>query len=38
MYAVTFDVDKNCLSTTNPVASLTNDYSDIRKYREAHES
>ena len=36
MYAVTFDVDTNCLSTTYPVASHTNAYGDIRKFMEAH--
>lgn len=36
MYAVTFDVDTNCLSTAYPV-SHTNAYGDIRKFMEAHD-
>lgn len=36
MYAVTFDIDTNCLNTNYPVSN-TNAYGDIRKFMESHD-
>ena len=36
MYAVTFDIDTNCLSHEYHNQSITNAYGDIRKFMEAN--
>ena len=37
MYAVTFDIDTNCLSNEYHTPSSTNAYGDIRKFMEAND-